>query len=63
MRWSSEISVTVSLAAGVCVVPLVTVPVMVAAEAPLAKANKAQSALNLGLILIFLQPDPANPLV
>jgi hypothetical protein len=38
----------------------VTVPVMVAAEAPLAKANKAQSALNLGLILIFLQPDPAN---
>ena len=61
MRWSSEISVTVSLAAGVCVVPLVTVPVMVAAEAPLAKANKAQSALNLNLILIFLQPDPCQP--
>jgi hypothetical protein len=53
MRWSSEINVTASPAAGVCVVPLVTVPVIVAAEAPLAKANKAQSALNLNLILIF----------
>jgi hypothetical protein len=54
MRWSSEISVTVSLAAGVCVVPLVTVPVILAAEAPLAKANKAQSALNLNLNLILI---------
>src|SRR5271168_2806262 len=54
MRWSSEIRVTVSPAEGVCVVPLVTVPVMVvAADAPAAKANKAQSALKVGLILIF----------
>src|ERR1700722_2080198 len=33
MLWSRAISVTLSPTAGVCVVPLVTVPVMVAAEA------------------------------
>src|SRR6202522_1997906 len=54
MRWSSPISVTVSPAAGVCVVPLVTLPVMVAAEAVAAKANMAQSARTVSLILIFL---------
>jgi len=61
MRWSSEISVTASPAAGVCVVPLVTVPVMVAADAEAPAVNKiiAQSArilrgIAFGLILIFL---------
>ena len=61
MLWSSAISVTVSPAAGVFVVPLVTVPVMVAADAAL--ANRAQSAITIanlprgkgfGLMLIFL---------
>jgi hypothetical protein len=42
-----------------CVVPLVTVPVMVAAEAPAANTSIAQSArvlrgIGFGLILIFL---------
>ena len=46
MLWSSAISVTVSPAAGVFVVPLVTVPVMVAAEAAGGKQGATRRAQN-----------------
>jgi hypothetical protein len=49
-------------------VPLVTVPVMVAAEAAAARTKNAQSALTIDFILIFQSaenshwyPSPSGP--